>query len=118
MAAIKLTEGQGRTRVSLEASTIGQDLIICIYNDNPHMGAVAVGEYDFEHQRASVSVLTRLGHKEDALAQTSAHDISKYTKKPCCVVAGVHLDDITLDEIKVIQTNAGLLVKELLKRVA
>lgn len=113
---IDLSEGQGRTRVTLEANAIGQDLIICIYNDSPHMGAVAMGEYDFEHQRASVSVMTRLGHKDDALAQSCAHDVSRSTHKPVCVIAGVHLDDITLDEIKLIQSNTHLLVERLLSQ--
>jgi hypothetical protein len=111
-----ISEGQDRTRVSLEASAIGPDLIIRIYNDSPHMGAVAVGEYDFEHQRASVSVLTRLGHKDDALAQSCAHDISRSTHKPVCVIAGVHLDDITLDEIKLIQSNTRLVVERFLNQ--
>ena len=75
------------------------------------MGAVALGEYDFEHQRASVSVLTRLGHKDDSLAQTCAHDISRFTHKPVCVIAGVHLDNITLNEIKLIQANTHSLVE-------
>jgi gallate decarboxylase subunit D len=113
---IVLSEGQGRTRISLEASAIGRDLIICIYNDSPHIGAVAVGEYDFEHQRASVSVMTRLGHKDDALAQSCAHDISRSTHKPVCVIAGVHLDDIKLDEIKLIQSNTHLLVERFLSQ--
>jgi hypothetical protein len=117
LSKILFSEGEGRTRISLEASTMGQDLMVCIFNHAPHIGAVAVAEYDFEHQRASVSVVTRLGHKDDALAQTAAHEISKSILKPVCVIAGVHLDDITLVEINIIQKNTRILVKRFLKEL-
>ena len=109
---VYLTKGDGRTRVKLQANTIGDDLVVSIYNENAHLGAVAVGEYDPEHQRASVSVITRLGHKDDALAQRAAHSISKATKKPVCVIAGIHLENITQKEIDEISKNAVSAVEE------
>jgi hypothetical protein len=95
-------------------SPFGDGLVVRIYNVNPHIGAVAVGDWDGAEQRASVSVMTRLGHKDDALAQMAAHAISKTTRRPCCVVAGVHLDDINLTEIKQVLKNAEGLVEEYL----
>ena len=112
MVGYELTKGEGRTRVNLLASDMGDDLVVSIYNENAHIGAVAVGEYDFEHQRASVSVVTRLGHKDDAIAQQAAHSISKSTRKPVCVIAGVHLDNITQEEIDKILENAMSVVEE------
>ena len=114
MNAVTLTEGEGRSKVSFKAEHFGGDIIVCIFNGNPHIGAVAVGEFDFTHQRASVSILTRLGHKDDALAQSAAHDISKSTQQPVCVIAGVHLDEVTLDEIKLIQENTRRLIARFL----
>ncbi len=99
-------EGDNRTRVQLRAISIGDDLIIQIYNSSPHIGAVALGEYDFRSTRASVSVITRVGHKDDLLAQKAAYTICKSTHKPVCVIAGIHLDNITQDEIRQIAENA------------
>ena len=99
MSEFELTKGEGRTKVTLRTNSIGNDLVVYIYNKNAHIGAVAIGEYDHEHQRASVSVVTRLGHKDDAIAQKAAHSISKSTKKPVCVIAGVHVSNITEAEI-------------------
>ena len=107
---VEFHEGDGRIQVHLRAEQFGDGLTVTIYNQNPHIGAVAIGDYDFSHQRASVSILTRLGHKDDALAQTAAHDICKATKKPVCVIAGVHLDDISPEEIRFVKENAGRLV--------
>jgi len=112
MVGYELTKGEGRTRVSLLASDMGNDLVVSIYNENAHVGAVAVGEYDHEHQRASVSVITRLGHKDDAIAQKAAHLITKSIKKPVCVIAGIHLDNITQEEVDKISENSMSAVDE------
>jgi len=85
---------------------------VYIYNENAHVGAVALGEYDHQQERASVSVITRLGHKDDAVAQKAAYLISKSLKKPVCVIAGIHLDNITQEEIDKILTNTEIAVEE------
>ncbi len=117
MGKDELTRGTGRTRVSLSAHYMGNDLVVFIYNNNAHLGAIAVGEYDHQEKRASTSVITRLGHKDDAIAQKAAHSISKSTKKPVCVIAGVHLDNITTQEIDEILENASFMVEEFIKSI-
>ena len=112
MVKYELTRGEGRTTVSLLANNMGDDLVVSIYNENAHIGAVAVGEYDHEQERASVSVITRLGHRDDAIAQKAAYLISKSIKKPVCVIAGIHLDNITDEEIDKISENAMIAVEE------
>ncbi len=111
-----LSRGEGRHQVNLQAIDFGGDLLIHIFNENAHIGAVSVGEFDFVNERASVSVMTRLGHKDDSLAQKAAYLISKYTRKTVCVVAGVHLDNISQAEITILAENAGALVEELLNQ--
>ncbi len=117
MSKDELTRGTGRTKVSLSAHHMGNDLVVFIYNSNAHIGAVAVGEYDHQEKRASTSVITRLGHKDDAIAQKAAHSISKSTKKPVCVIAGVHLDNITEQEINELLENASFMVEEFIKSI-
>ena len=87
-----------------------------IYNQNAHIGAVALGEYDPSSGRASTSVITRLGHKDDVIAQKAAYLISKSIKKPVCVIAGIHLDHITKTEINRILKNADALVSEFVSK--
>ena len=112
MDKYQLTKGEARTRVNLLAYHLGSDLVACIYNDNAHIGAVAIGEYDHNEKRASTSVITRLGHKDDAVAQRAAYSISKSTKRPVCVIAGIHLDNITKEEINKLVENASVMVDE------
>jgi len=109
-----LTKGEGRARVNVTVSSMGSDLVVRIYNQDAHIGAVAVGDYDYEHERASVSVVTRLGHKDDTLAKEAAYLLTKSMRRPVCVVAGVHLDNITAEEIDRILANTKLAVSEII----
>ena len=107
--------GKGRARICLSVRSLGDNILACIYNRNAHIGAVAVAEYDFTNERTSTSVITRLGHKDDSIAQQAAYLITKQTKHPSCVVAGVHLDKITPGEIRQLLENSEALVREFLQ---
>jgi hypothetical protein len=109
-----LTKGEGRARVNVTVNSMGSDLVVRIYNQDAHIGAVAIGDYDYEHERASVSVITRLGHKDDALAGEAAYLLSKSIKRPVCVIAGVHLDNITGEEIEKILANTKIAISEII----
>jgi len=114
MVEYELTEGKGRARVTVTVNSLGSDLVVRIYNQDAHVGAVAVGDYDYEHERASVSVVTRLGHRDDVLAREAAYLLSKSIRKPVCVIAGVHLDNITPEEIDKILANTKIAISEII----
>ena len=114
MVEYELTEGEGRASVNVAVSSMGSDLVVRIFNQDAHIGAVAIGDYDYEHKRTYVSVVTRLGHKDDALAREAAYMLSKSIKKPVCVIAGVHLDDITKEEIDNILSNTKTAISEII----
>jgi len=114
MVEYELTKGEGRARVNITVTSMGSDLVVRIYNQNAHIGAVAIGDYDYEHERASVSVSTRLGHKDDALAGEAAYLLSKSIRRPVCVIAGVHLDNITKEEIDKILANTKIAISEII----
>lgn len=109
--------GEGRLQVNLEAMEIGKDWLIRIFNENAHVGAAAVGEYDFKTARTSVSVITRLGHKDDAVAQKAAYLISKATHQAVGVIVGIHLDNITQSEIAQLTENALGTIEDFLKEL-
>ena len=117
MNRYELTRGENRTRVSLSAFPMGSDLVVTIYNENAHLGALALAEYDPKEQRVSCSVLTRLGHKDDVIAQKTAYLISKHTQKPSCVIAGIHLDNISQKELEQILENSRRLVDDFIFQI-
>ncbi len=118
MKSVLLSEGTGRTRVNLTTHTIGRDLVVCLFNEQGHLGAVALSDYSSEEDWASTSVLTRLGHKDDALACNATYQLCKHLKKPVCAIAGVHLDDITAEEIAQITHNCRRLVEKLISMLS
>ena len=116
METLVLSRGRGRTRITISIQLLGKDLILCIYNAEAHIGAVAIADYEHKEARASTSLITRLGHKDDVVAYATAHKVCKHTKKPVCVVAGIHVDNITEPEIKQIVRNTNNLMDTLLKK--
>lgn len=111
-------EGTGRTKIFLSAREVGADLLVRIFNAQEHIGAVALSEYHDVAQRASTSVLTRFGHKDDSIAYTAAYRICRRLKKNVCAVAGIHLDAITEEEIGQIKANCDRLIELYLDGVA
>ena len=102
--------GNGRTRIGISVNRIGKDLIVCLFNDAGHIGAAAVADYCEKGNRASVSVITRHGHMEDAIASDAARRLCKASRQPVCVIVGIHLDNITKEEIAEITANCEKLI--------
>jgi hypothetical protein len=113
MKPISLSEGAERTRVSLTTKSIGNDLVVHLFNEQEHIGAVALADYSHKDNRPSISIMTRLGHKDDSVAYSAAYQLCKRLKQPVCVIAGIHLDNITEKEIAEIMGNCSKLVDKL-----
>jgi hypothetical protein len=97
--------------VRLHAVRIGKDLVVVIEGGEGHIGAVGAGTNC--GGLAVSSVLTVPGHRDDRIAKDAAERISKKFGCNCAVVAGVHYDNITAQEIKDVLIIGSSLVDEL-----
>ena len=85
---------------------MGNDLCVVIRGgDLPHLGAVAVAQarpslQDPTKRSATTSVITLLGHKEDVVARQVAHELAARLDKNVVVCCGIHVDNITTDELQ------------------
>lgn len=117
----EVTRSAGRISISLSAVRMGTDLCVALFGgDKPHIGAVALSQPrpsldDAEKTSASTSVITLLGHKEDQLARDVAKRLAITIKANVSVACGVHLDDITADEIETVCKLTIQAVDELVK---
>jgi translation initiation factor 1 (eIF-1/SUI1) len=111
MKEVVLTKAIGRIEVRLNARRIGKDVVIIIDGGEGHIGAVAAGTNC--GGMAVSSVLTVPGHRDDRIAKDAAERISKKCGCNCAVVAGVHYDDITPQEIKDVLIISSSLMDEL-----
>jgi gallate decarboxylase subunit D len=118
METVTFSEGTGRTKVQFAAQWIGRDLLVRLFNAQAHIGAVAIADYHSLEKRVSTSVITRLGHKDDAVACQAAHRLCKDLTRPVCAIAGIHVDDITESEISEIVRNCDRLVSRFLEQAA
>lgn len=111
MKEVVLGKSMGRVEVRLHAIPVGNDLIVVIEGGRSHIGAVAAGTNC--GGLAVSSVLTVPGHRDDRIAKDAAERISKKLGRNCAVVAGVHYDDITPQEIKDVLILSSSLVDAL-----
>lgn len=110
---IELHGGDGRTRLRLRALHMGED--ICILLDGghrPHVGAAALAS-----PGAPAPTLTLPGHREDELARRLAQELSAALNAAVAVVCGIHITDVTQDEIAQVYETAFTLARELSGRL-
>jgi len=101
----------GKVEIVLDAKKVGEDYLLTLTGGEEHVGAVAVGLFDEKSQRASSSVITMLGHREEYLALDGARQVSRATRKTSVLVVGIHQDNISPEEIRDIVSAAGEMVE-------
>jgi hypothetical protein len=101
----------GKIEIVLEAKKIGEDYLLTLTGGEEHVGSVAVGLFEEKSQRASSSVITMPGHREEYLALQGARQVSKATKKTSLFVVGIHKDNLSPEEIRDIVSVAGEMVE-------
>jgi len=89
----KISVGENRTLVELEADVIGEDWLLRITGGQAHVGAVATAD----DGQVQLSVIG--SHKEGPLAEICAGQWSLLTGRVCVAVVGIHQDQATRDEI-------------------
>ncbi len=103
--------------ISLETIQIGQDLVVLIYGgDSPHIGATAVAYSTPSHYRdaitTSVSMVSLPGHKDYVLAQSAAETLGAAMQTSVVVIAGVHIDNATHEQIEEVIDTVNQLVQD------
>lgn len=111
MKALHSGAGSGIHRVDAVAFVCGPDLNVCICGGtHPHVGACALGIprrslRDESKGSASVSVLTVVGHKEDEVVRRAAHRLAAALGCRVSVSAGLHVDDASTEDIRLLLNN-------------
>ncbi len=101
----------GKIEIVLDARRVGEDYLLTLTGGEEHVGAVAIGLFDEKNQRASSSVVTMPGHREEYLALQGARQVSRATRKTSVVVVGIHQDNISPEEIRNIVSATGEMVE-------
>lgn len=100
----------GRTALLLEWEKLGSDYSVRLTGGRAHVGAVALGSFDSISGRASSSVITAPGHREDELALKGARQLSEASRSTTVFIVGIHVDSITKNEIEeIVHVSEGMI---------
>ncbi len=91
------SNGAGRISIELRAVEVGEGLLVVITGGKAHIGAAALGIGN--GSLATSSVITVPGHRDDRVAKDAAERLAKACGRTVVVVAGIHYDDMSRDEI-------------------
>lgn len=98
---------RGRIKLNMRAFLIGEDLCVIISGgERPHIGCVTISVprpslSDASVVSATTSVLNLIGHKDDEVARVVSNELSSKLNKTVVVTCGIHLDNITQEEINI-----------------
>ena len=114
-------QGNEPYQVQISAFSAGHDLVVIVSGgEKPHVGAVAISIprpslSNPEIVSSSTSVFALVGHKEDDLAKAMAGKIAASLNKKVVLTAGIHVENISADGIKLIQDNCENALVQLIK---
>lgn len=117
--------GMGRTELGIYAQAIeDHGLVVTIAGgERPHIGAVALAQprpsLRDPHQRsATTSVLALVGHKDDEVARSMANQLAQASGRATTVIAGIHVDQATDEEIEQFRSLCRQAVERILRWLA
>ena len=114
---------KGRIKINMKAILIGEDLCVIISGgDCPHIGCVTLSVprpslLDESIISSTTSVLNLVGHKDDEAARYVSHALSSKLNKNVVVTCGIHIDNITAQEINITIKLLSELTETLLQKL-
>jgi gallate decarboxylase subunit D len=118
MKTFEVSQKKEHFEVTAQVCMLGNDVLVILYGGREHVGAAAMaqprpGISDPGQIGATSSVFTYVGHKEDIIAKSMSEELARGLNKKVVVVAGIHWDNLSLEEIRAIAE----LCEELTKRI-
>lgn len=99
-----------RITINLKAIYVGSDLIIIVSGgDKEHLGAISYGVVDDKS-----GTIKFKNHMDDVISDMFLKEIEKVFNGNYAICAGIHLDNITKEEISQIKKLSKQLIEELI----
>lgn len=112
-------ELSGGMALCCDVIKMGNDYTLCVFGgEKPHVGSVtmAIARPSLSGEGISVtsSVLNAVGHKDEAVGRLFAEAVAR--EKNCTAVCscGIHIDDITPEQLEDIQKASARLLERVL----
>ena len=114
---VEVQAGTGKYAVCLIGTITADGLIVQLLGgEKPHVGAVVLtvlrpDSIGNEKVKCNSTVVPRLGHREDDIAKPIAEEIAKALRQTVALVAGIHIDNATAEDIKILLENCHMATK-------
>ena len=124
VSSFAISVRKGRFKIFAAVHEIGPDILVAVWGGNrPHIGAIGMAQArqslrDEEKTAATGSVFTLLGHKEDLIVKPLSEEITRRFGRNSVVVAGIHWDNLTDDEIRTAEKLCQRLSVKILEKLA
>jgi hypothetical protein len=121
---IEVKAGNGKHTVCLLATVTADGLIIQLLGgEKPHVGAVVLSvirpdSLNQEKAKCNSTVVPRLGHREDEIARPIAEEIAGALRQTVALVAGIHIDNATQADIKILVDNCYQAARLFIRQVS
>ncbi|WP_297134131.1 prenylated flavin chaperone LpdD [Terrisporobacter sp.] len=107
---INIDKKLGRINLNLKAMYVGEDLLIVLSGgDRPHIGGLSYGGLEDKSNTISFK-----NHKDHILSDLLSKEISKIFKGNFLICSGVHLDNITKEEINQVKKLSEEILEEMI----
>ncbi len=111
--------GDGRWSLEAGAVLTGQGLVVYLGGgETHHVGCVVLAEPRLSlsgdgSPSCTISLLNRLGHRDDVFAQELARRLCVCTGQPVSVTAGVHVEDAAWEDLGRLKANFATLCRRM-----
>lgn len=111
---ISLFCGEGRLRVHIQATLTADGLAVVLTGgERPHVGGMAMSVPRSRTGRPDTWVIPRPGHRDSAAATPVAELLCRETGYCTAVIAGLHVDRATPEEIDTLLRNSQEAARQL-----
>ena len=120
---VRSSVGDGIFKVIAEVKIIGDDLMISVWGGTkPHIGSISVsvprpGLQDNTTMSATSSIINLIGHKDEVVARKFSEQLAAKFNRNAIATAGVHIDDITENQINIIMQNITTLCLDVINKL-
>jgi hypothetical protein len=117
---VRSSVGDGIFKVIAEVKIIGDDLMISVWGGTkPHIGSISVsvprpGLQDNTTMSATSSIINLIGHKDEVVARKFSEQLAAKFNKNAIATAGIHIDDITENQINILMQNMTDLCRDIM----
>ena len=120
---VRSSVGDGIFKVIAEVKIIGDDLMISVWGGTkPHIGSISVSVprpslQDNTTMSATSSIINLIGHKDEVVARKFSEKLAAKFNKNAIATAGIHIDDITENQINILMQNMTDLCRDIMIRL-